>query len=35
VLFLVAGPPKARPEIQELLNELNTILDSTAIFPAA
>jgi hypothetical protein len=34
VLILVASPPAARSEIQELLNELNTILDSTATFPA-
>ena len=35
VLILVAGPRMARSEIQELLNELNKILDSTAVFPAA
>ena len=35
VLILVFGPTMARNEIQELLDELNTILDSTATFPGA
>ena len=35
VFILVAGPPRARNEIQELLDELNMILDSTATFTGA
>ncbi len=35
VLVLVVGPPIARYEIRKLLDELNTILDSTATFPRA
>ena len=35
VLILVVGPPRVRNEIQELLDELNTILDSKATFPGA
>jgi hypothetical protein len=31
----VIGPPRVRNEIQELLDELNTILDSKATFPGA
>ena len=35
VLVLVVGPPMVRNEIQKLLDELNTILDSKATFPGA
>jgi hypothetical protein len=35
VLIFVIGPPRVRNEIQELLDELNTILDSKATFPGA
>ncbi len=35
VLILVVSPQRARREIQELLAELNTILDSTATFAEA
>ena len=35
VLILVAGPRWARSENQQLLDELNTILDSTATFADA
>jgi hypothetical protein len=35
VLVLVVGPRKAGREIQELLDELNTILDATATFAVA